>query len=1054
MKPIIQKFCMVMALLCLYISASAYDFEVGGIRYDITSFTDLTVTASSLSEEFEGTVNIPSFVEFNGKKLCVNKLAESFAANNNRISNVIVGDSITSIESQAFFNCSEISSITLKGVKTIGPESFKQCVMLSKIELSTNLNSIGEGAFEKCESLKELILPDFITVIGANTFRGCSLLDNISLINIVQIRENAFLDCSSLKNLVLSDNLTYIGSNAFSGTAFDSFDIPNSVTELGTSILSDCENIKSLTVGSGLSVLSSNPVINCPNINELIFSDSDNPLYIDFGGEIMEHVTISNSHNNSYIDICSGGLDKLKIDKLYLGRNIYPKDNIDWRGDGDINLNPFMGNKYINEVVIGKKVTDLPVKDVKLKNYTGLIRYDNSFGYFEGCDSLQNVEILGDLNGISNRMFYGTKISKISTPNTISSIGSFAFSNCAYLKEISIGKNCKIIGQDAFSGDNALTTINLFCVEPPEYSTGFENSEYINITVNIPPNTIDIYKKSEPWCNFWNMQEDEKLLTEFIVEPFKFKLINNNDVELVGFTDLELERLVIPEIFNYNSKDYVVTNLSFQGTILKNCTEVIIPNTISTLSYSMFKDWEKLEKIDLGQIKSIPNNCFLNCFSLKNISIPESCISIGNDAFNGCEQLKTLSIEYSDSPIVIGYNTTHINLSSSITPFPNPSDVDERRTGFRNGYYDGVFYGLPIEEIVINRDIELPIYYERTRGNSTSDYTYVYNDIIYYPPFYGLTNLKYIEIGEHVSAICKNRIEAVMNAVPTTVNYINFGDCNNIKVVVSKNPSAPIGGGFSQTVYANATLLLPNGGTSTYSENDYWKKFVHVIEGNYIPIESFKIEQESVELPVGKDLKLSVLIEPENATPLDIEWKSSNEEVVAVSELGLISGISEGSATITATMGDFIATCEVSVYTPVIVAEQIVLNLDKAELNIGETVQLEATVLPEDTTDKTLEWKSSNEEVAIVDETGLVTAMSEGIATITVTCGEASAQCEITVLEEDFVEELFVNPDSKISIYSIDGKVINKDCKAEDLRNLDKGIYIVVSGNNRYKVSI
>ena len=1053
MKTILQKLLILIAVLLGSLSIYAYDFEVDGIRYDITSFTDLTVTASSLSETFEGALNIPSFVEFNGKKLCINKIGESFAANNSRISSVVVGDSVTSIESRAFFNCPEISSVILKGVKVIGSESFKQCIMLSKTELSANLTSIGNGAFEKCESLKDLILPQLITQIGASTFRECSLLDNLSLTNIEQIRENAFSDCSSLKNLVLSDNPTYIGSNAFSGTAFDSFIIPNCVTELGASILSDCKNLKSLTVGSGLSTLSSNPVINCPKINELIFSNSDNPLYIDFGADIIESFRFRNSYNDVQIDIYSGGFDKIKIHKLYLGRNIYPKDNFDWRGDGDIYLNPFMGNKYLTDVVIGEKVTDLPVKDVKVKKDSGLVLYNNSFGYFEGCDSLQNIEIQGDLNGISDRMFYGTKISEISTPNTISSIGSAAFSNCAYLKEISIGKKCKIIGQDAFSGDNSLTTINLFCIEPPEYSTGFETTEYINITVNIPPNTIDNYKKSEPWCNFWNMLEDENLLTEFIIEPFKYELINYTDVELVGFTDLELERLDIPAIFNYNGKDYVVTNLSFQGTILNNCTEVIIPNTVSTVPDSMFKDWENLEKIDLGQINSLPNNCFLNCLSLKNITIPESCISIGNDCFNGCNQLTTLSFECSDTPLALGYNT-HANLSSSITPFPNPSNVDERRTGFRNGYYDGLFYGLPIEHLVINRDIELPIYYARTLGNSNSDYSTVYNDIVYYPPFYGLKNLKYLEIGENVSAICKNQIEAVVNAVPTKMEYTNFGDCDSIEVVISNNPNAPIGGGFSQSAYDDARLFLPQGGVSTYSEDNYWKRFVHVIEGNYIPVELFKIDQELVELPVGEALQLKVLIEPENASPLDIQWKSSDENVVAVSESGLISGISEGSATVTATMGDFTATCQVSVYTPIIVAEQIVLNIDKAELNIEETVQLEATVLPEDTTDKTVEWKSSNEDVAIVDETGLVTAIGEGSATITVSCGEASAQCEITVLEEATVEELFVNPDSKISIYSIDGTVIKKDCKAEDLGTLVKGIYIIVSGKNRYKVSI
>lgn len=135
-------------------------------------------------------------------------------------------------------------------------------------------------------------------------------------------------------------------------------------------------------------------------------------------------------------------------------------------------------------------------------------------------------------------------------------------------------------------------------------------------------------------------------------------------------------------------------------------------------------------------------------------------------------------------------------------------------------------------------------------------------------------------------------------------------------------------------------------------------------------------------------------------------------------------------------------------------AENVILNYVNKDLYIGEIFQLEATVLPEETSDKTITWTSSNNEVASVSDEGLVTAVSAGKAIITATCGEAFAECSITVLEDAGVESLMANPDSKISIYSFDGIVIKKDCKPEELKSLAKGIYIIVSGKDRYKVSI
>ena len=99
-------------------------------------------------------------------------------------------------------------------------------------------------------------------------------------------------------------------------------------------------------------------------------------------------------------------------------------------------------------------------------------------------------------------------------------------------------------------------------------------------------------------------------------------------------------------------------------------------------------------------------------------------------------------------------------------------------------------------------------------------------------------------------------------------------------------------------------------------------------------------------------------------------------------------------------------------------------------------------------------WSSSNNDIAIVDQTGLVTGISEGYVFITVTCDNVDSTCGFMVIEDAGVENLMADPDSMISIYTTDGILIKKDCKVEDIKTLNKGIYIIVSGKDRYKISI
>ena len=163
-----------------------------------------------------------------------------------------------------------------------------------------------------------------------------------------------------------------------------------------------------------------------------------------------------------------------------------------------------------------------------------------------------------------------------------------------------------------------------------------------------------------------------------------------------------------------------------------------------------------------------------------------------------------------------------------------------------------------------------------------------------------------------------------------------------------------------------------------------------------------KIALESVimELTEGETGTLKATITPTDATDKAIAWSSSAPEVASVTEEGVVTALKAGTATITAsTANGLTATCEVTVVAATVDASGLELNLEEAEIVEGESVQLQAMVLPADATDKTVTWTSSDAAVATVNASGLVTALKPGKATITAsTANGLKATCEVTVV--------------------------------------------------------
>jgi len=166
-----------------------------------------------------------------------------------------------------------------------------------------------------------------------------------------------------------------------------------------------------------------------------------------------------------------------------------------------------------------------------------------------------------------------------------------------------------------------------------------------------------------------------------------------------------------------------------------------------------------------------------------------------------------------------------------------------------------------------------------------------------------------------------------------------------------------------------------------------------------IPVTDITLDRDSATLGIGGSLALKPTVLPTDATNKTVTWMSSNPAIVIVNS-GVVIGIAEGFATITATTedGNYTATCEVEV-TPVFVTG-VTLSQTTATPRIGETLTLTATVQPTNATNQTVTWTSSDTTVATVNNAGVVNAIALGSATITVTTedGNYTATCEVTVL--------------------------------------------------------
>jgi len=372
MKRIIQKLGMVVASLLSFLSASAYDFEVDGIYYNIVSLDELTceVTKGGYDKKYVGDITIPSEVSYKNKTLSIISIGYGAFSECTGLTLITIPNSVTKIDCAAFMGCTGLTSIIIpNSVTEIGSNAFYGCTGLTSVDIPNSVTEI-DGAFSNCTGLTSVVIPNSVTEIGNETFSNCTGLTSVTIPNsVTKIGSWAFYDCTSLTSVSIPNSVTKIGVYAFEGcTGLTSITIPNSVREIGKYAFSDCTGLTSLEILASVTKLEHREFSECNSLESLtlppslveISTDNNNASFLNcnnikkltiLGDENVSKLTFKGTYYSHYNLI---PFSNLKLEELYLGRVIRWSEGFSNLSLSELKKITF--GKYLNAVGDGNDV--------------------------------------------------------------------------------------------------------------------------------------------------------------------------------------------------------------------------------------------------------------------------------------------------------------------------------------------------------------------------------------------------------------------------------------------------------------------------------------------------------------------------------------------------------------------------------------------------------------------------------------------------------------------------------------------------------------------------
>ena len=307
--------------------------------------------------------------------------------------------------------------------KTIDYSAFADCDNLYEIEIPQGVVNIGEKAFARLDNLKNIDIPDSVTNITTLAFYRCNGLVSVQVPgSVTAIKNGTFRECNNLKKVILNEGITGIEQYAFYDCELlEEISIPGTVTTVGNSAFYRCKNLKNIEIPEGVTKIDGSAFIFCSSLEQIKLPQS-------------------------LVSIGSGAFD-----------NCTSLISVELPDNAIISSDTFKECKNLSDIVISDTNNNYIVKNGILynKNMTRILCYPAGIKDTEFFVP-DTVKTIGDF------AFYGTKaLESINIPDSVTNIGTDAFGECSGLKEVVIPDSVTSMGEAVFYKCTSLEKVKL-----------------------------------------------------------------------------------------------------------------------------------------------------------------------------------------------------------------------------------------------------------------------------------------------------------------------------------------------------------------------------------------------------------------------------------------------------------------------------------------------------------------------------------------------------------------------------------------------------------------